>query len=118
MSSRSGGGPQFNIGSLSGVFYYAGQNISGKHSHHIRHGQPSDSQLISCLQEVLDSPDVPWSNPELSDVRQVMEKAITQQNPHIFELKQALMKLRDVCSQVAVGVLGNGAYQLLSQYFL
>lgn len=118
MSNGTGSGPQFNIGNLSGVLYYAGNNISGKHQHDIKNGQPSDAQVISCLREILGSTEIPWSNPDLVGVREIIEDAVVQQNPHRSGLKQAVAKLKEVCEQVSIGMLGNGAYQLLIQYLI
>jgi hypothetical protein len=119
MSNNSGGGPQFNIGGdVSGGIYVAGQNIFGNHSHDVQGSPPSDDQVISCLQEILGSTDIPWLAPELAGVREVMESAVVQRDPRASDLKQAIAKLKEVCEQVAMGILGNGAYQLLIQYFL
>ena len=118
MQNSSGGGPQFNIDNLSGVFYYAGHNISGEHSHRINNSQYSDDRIIACLKEILHSTAIPWSDPDLVGVREIIEGAVAQRNPRASGLKQAVVKLKEICEQVAVGMLGNGAYQLLVQHFL
>jgi hypothetical protein len=109
---------QIKIGTFSGgIVNIAGNDISGANTSAVYHGRPSDDQVLKCLKEILDLREIPWSDSELANVRRVMEAALKQRNPRMSGLKQAVAKLGSVCGDVAVGVLGNGAYQLLMRYF-
>lgn len=109
--------PSINIGTFTGILNYAGKNVSGSHTAKISHIQPSDDQVLSWLGEVLGLSEIPWSNSDLIDIRYAIEEALEQRNPRMSGLKQAVIKLGSICRQVAIGVAGNGAYELLMQHF-
>lgn len=109
--------PSINIGTFTGILNYAGKNVSGSHTAKISHVQPSDDQVLSWLGAVLGLSEIPWSNSDLIDVRYTIEEALEQRNPRMSGLKQAVIKLGSICQQVAIGVAGNGAYELLMQHF-
>ena len=109
--------PSIQITNFSGILNYAGRNVSGSHTAKISHVQPSDDEVISWLRALLSLAEVPWSDPELTGIRQTIEVAVEQQNPRMSGLKQAILKFGDICQQIAIGVVSNGAYQLLLQYF-
>lgn len=109
--------PSINIGTFTGILNYAGKNVSGSHTAKISQTQPSDDEVLSWLREVLGLREIPWSNSDLTDVRYAIEEALEQRNPRISGLKQAVVKLGNICQQVAIGVAGNSAYALLMQHF-
>jgi hypothetical protein len=108
--------PTIHIGNFSGVFNVAGQNIPDQNNNITEQAAPSDAQLLSFLAEVLRLQQVPWTSPDLVDVRYVLEEAVNQRNPRISGLKQAVIKLRAICGDVIIGVLGNEAFQLLQHF--
>lgn len=113
----SNGAPRINIHN-SGVVNYAGNDISGDQTYTLHHNGIPDPRLLASLREVLASPEIPWADSELVSVRRVMEDAVERDDPHASGLKQAIVKLKEICGEIAVGVAGNGAYQLLLQHFL
>jgi hypothetical protein len=117
MHNYSSDQPSIHIGNFSGILNYAGKNVSGSHTAKVSHAISSDEEILSCLRTLLDLAAVPWSDPDLTDVRQTIETAIEQRDPHLSGLKQAIRKFGNICGQIALGVAGNGAYQLLLQYF-
>jgi hypothetical protein len=108
--------PHINIGTFAGILN-VGKNISGRHTVRVRQEQVSEVQLLVCIRQVLDLQEIPWSDPRLGDVREVMEEAVAQQNPRLSGMKQAVARLKETCEDVAVGVLGNGVFQLLVNCF-
>ncbi|MGH3382532.1 MAG: hypothetical protein ACRDP6_48175 [Actinoallomurus sp.] len=117
MSGNAGGVPHFNINN-SGVLYVAGNDITGEHAPTINHGRLADDQLISLFRKLLDSVDIPWSDSRLTEARHAFEGGVEQGDPQAPGIKQAILRLKEICGDVAVGVLGNGAYQLLMQHLL
>lgn len=109
--------PSIHIGTFSGILNYAGRNVSGSHTAKISPTPPTDDEVLSWLRTLLGLPEVPWSNSDLTDIRRTMEKAIELRDPRISGLKQAVVKLGNICGQIAIGIASNGAYQLLLQYF-
>jgi hypothetical protein len=109
--------PSINIGHFSGILNYAGRNISGSHAAKISNSQPSDDEVLSWLKTVLELDEIPWQNSDLIDVQLSMKEAIEKRDPRMPGLKQAVAKLGNFCQQIAIGVAGNGAYQLLLQHF-
>jgi hypothetical protein len=108
--------PSINIGTFAGILNF-GKNISGQHTATVQHQQVADSEILSCLREVLAVRQIPWSDSDLADVRRVIEEALAQKNPRTPGLKPAIVKLRGLCGDVLVGMLSNGAYQLLLSFF-
>jgi hypothetical protein len=106
-----------HIGTVSGGVVYAGNDISGSPTTNIYHAPLSGDQVLSSLNVLLGLNEIPWINPDLAEVRHVLEEAIRQQNPQMSGLKRAFTKLGEVCGQVAIGVLSNGAFQVLQQHF-
>ncbi len=117
MRNDHGDQPSIHIGTFSGILNYAGRNISGSHTARVSQKQPTDDEVLSWLSTLLDLPEVPWSNSDLTDIRCMIEQAIEQRNPRMSGLKQAIIKFGNICQQIAIGVASNGAYQLLLQYF-
>ncbi|WP_141954708.1 hypothetical protein [Actinoallomurus bryophytorum] len=114
--SRKGSRSQtFNIN--GGIFSYAEGDISGNQQK-VEYVQLSDEQVLSYIKDVLRSSEIPWSDPELVEARRVMSNAVAERDPHKPGLTQAISKLASICGDIVVGVLGNGAYQLLIQNFL
>jgi hypothetical protein len=105
-----------NIGTFAGILN-VGKKISGRHSSSVYQAQISDMQVLSCLQEVLGLEQILWNEPELSEIRRIIEEALARQNPRMPGLKQAVIKLRDLCGDLLKGVLSNGAYALLMHFF-
>jgi hypothetical protein len=99
----------------SGGVKFAGRDISDTHIT-TAELQPSNDQLLAWLKLMRDSQDISWSGLELAEVRRIIERALAEQNPQIPGLKRALKKLQSVCGDVLVGILGNGAYQLLQNF--
>ncbi len=118
MSNGTGGAPKINIGNMSGVFNYAERDFIVNDGQNVQNNDVSDDRIISCIEEVLNSPNIPWSAPDLVTVRRVMEYAVTEKDPNVSGLSQAVSKLKEICGDVGIGMLGNGAYQLLMQHFL
>jgi hypothetical protein len=116
MPNSRDSGSSINIGMLSGSLIYAGNDISGSPRVDIYHSRPSNDQVLSSLEVVLELRDIPWSNPDLAEVRRVFEEAIKQQNPQGSSLERAIKKLKTICEQIAIGVLSNGAFQVLMQH--
>lgn len=105
------------IGTFSGgIFNVAGNDVTGPHVSSSNNAPPSDVQLLECLKEVLDLREIPWSDSDLAAIRRVMEAAVEQRNPRLSGLQQALTRLSSICRDVAVGVVSNGAFQLLLRY--
>jgi hypothetical protein len=105
-----------NIGMFAGILN-VGRKISGHHSSSVYQTQASDTQILSCLEEILNSKQILWTEPELSAIRQTIEEALARQDPRMHGLKQAIIRLRDLCGDLLKGVISNGAYQLLMHFF-
>lgn len=106
-----------HIGNVSGSVIYAGNDISGSPTANVYNAPLSGDQVLSSLKILLGLQEIPWINPDLAEVRHVIEEAIRQQNPQMSGLRRAFNKLAEVCGQVAIGVLSNGTYQILLQHF-
>jgi hypothetical protein len=117
MSHDSSDRPSINIGTFTGILTYAGKNVSGSHTANISQTRPSDNEVLSWLETVLELNEIPWSDHELTDIRHLIEEALEQKDPQMSGLKQAIVKLGSFCQQIAIGVAGNGAYQLLIEHF-
>jgi hypothetical protein len=116
MSNSRDPGHSIHIETLSGNLFYAENDISGSPTTNIYQGRPSDRQVLSSLAALLELREIPWARPDLTEVRRVMEEALKQQNPRVSGLKKAINKLWGICEQVAIGVLSNGAWQVLQQH--
>jgi hypothetical protein len=116
MSSSRDSGRSIHIETLSGNLFYAENDISGSPTTNIYQERSSDRQILSSLAALLELREIPWASPDLTDVRRVMEEALKQQNPRVSGLKKAINKLWGICEQVAIGVLSNGAWQVLQQH--
>ena len=117
MQGNSSNQPSINIGNFSGILNYAGKNISGSHTANNSGVQPADDEVLSWLRTVLGLAEIPWSNPDLTVIRYTIEQALTQRNPRMSGLKQAIVKLGNICQQIAIGVAGNATYAMLLQHF-
>ncbi len=106
-----------HIGTVSGGVIYAGNDISGSPTANVYNAPLSGDQVLSSLKVLLGLQEIPWINPDLAEVRHVIEEAIRRQNPQMSGLRRAFNKLAEVCGQIAIGVLSNGTYQILLQHF-
>jgi hypothetical protein len=95
----------------------ASGDISDQINYSEQHAAISDRQLLDCFTELLDSRRIPWHNPELADVRLVLEDAVAQENPRVSGMNRAIAKLKDSCGDVLKGMISIGAYALLMGYF-
>jgi hypothetical protein len=71
--------------------------------------------LMAALQNVLALNSIPWSQAELPHVRHVLCQAVAKNDPDYA--RSAVRKLRQIVEQLALGVGGNAAYQLLISHF-
>lgn len=118
VSNRQRPGHSINIDSFTGTFNLAGGDIRGRQKNSaISRPTPSDADLLKAMSTLLNLADIPWRDPALAAVRLTLEDAVSRQDPHDAKVKRAVVKLKEVCSDTAVGVLGNAAYQLLVNYF-
>lgn len=117
MTSEPSGSPNIHIGTFSGILNAGGHNVFGKNASTVHNGRPSDDQVIACLREILDLPQIPWSDSTLLEARQVVEQAVARRDPRMPGLRQAVARLKAICGELALGVIGNGAYDLLVRYF-
>jgi hypothetical protein len=108
--------PSINIGTFAGILN-VGKKISGQHSSSVYQTEIAEMRILSCLEEVLNLQQILWSEPELSEIRRIIEDAVVQKNPRMPGLKQAIIKLSGLCGDLLKGVLSNGAYALLIRFF-
>lgn len=108
--------PSINIGNFAGILN-VGRRIAGQHVAAVQQTNISDTEILSYLREILSSPQITWTDSELTAIRPVVEEALAQGNPRLQGLKRAVNKLCSICGDVLIGVLGNGAYQMLLTYF-
>jgi len=108
---------QINIGAFAGILNIASGDISGTNIANAE-AESLNDRLIASMAEILALREIPWSDSRLVEARADIEDAVKQNDPSSPSLKRAFAMLQKVCSEVAFGVLGNGAYQLLIQHFL
>lgn len=104
--------PSINIEHFAGILNY-GKNIRGHHTSAVHQTYISDSAILGCLKEILGLQQIAWSDPRLADVRMLIEEALAKKDPKLPGLQQALTKLRNVCGEVLIRILSNGAYSAL-----
>lgn len=108
---RSGGSVTNNFFGPSN--YVQGSNYGTMSANQIAATSPD--QLLDAMRQVLDLQSIPWSRPELAEVRGSMVRAVAKGDP--ARAKTAVRKLRSIVEQLALGVSGNAAYQLLTAFF-
>jgi hypothetical protein len=110
----------FSIGdNFSGIFNYAGRDIAGNSSVENRFlgRELSNDQALECLKELLASSQIPWERKELRGIRKALVAGVDQGDIDSHEVTSAFFKLREIVTQLTLGVAGNGIYQLLLDYF-
>jgi hypothetical protein len=107
--------PSIKIHTFAGILN-VGKKISGSHSSWVHQTQISDAAILSCLEEILNSQQILWAEPDLSEVRRIIQEALVQQNPRAPGLRQAVIKLGGLCGDLLKGVLSNGAYAVLMHF--
>ena len=76
---------------------------------------PVEQSEIAALQKVLSISSIPWKEGQLVQVRHTFCHAVATNEPDYA--RNAVRKLRQIVEQLALGVGGNAAYQLLINHF-
>jgi hypothetical protein len=114
VKERGGSSPSFHIGGdFTGVIQVAKGDIKGRSKYSVSARKANDEEFLSALAEVLTLREIPWNTPSLEEVRQVIQDAIAERDPHKPRMKWAISKLFQVCEGLAVGVTGNAIFDTL-----
>jgi hypothetical protein len=106
--------PTFSFGSNFGVINI-GHTIKGNRTNITTSG-PSDAELLMALAAILRREDIPWQSPGLADVREEIEDAVAERDPHRSGLRAAIPKLLGVCKELAIGVGKDAILEVLKSY--
>ncbi len=107
----------FNINSFSGTLnYIKGDNKGTVHTNNT--STATATELMDALQQLLASPAIPWGNhAELKKLHGELQQALKVGDVSDAGLGATIRKLKNLVSQLAIGVSGNYAYDFLIKHF-
>ncbi len=114
MSGKYGPKSNFYKGSSNNVNYVEGDLIGQTTNFAPR---PADDDVLKALDRLLQAEDLPWDDPELKPLRQLIAKAVERRDTRQSGLREAVGQLLKRCGgAIALGVAGNSVYDVLKAF--